>query len=129
MTSLVPEELTTPSSTDLAVDRTVLALDRTQMAWIRTALSGLTFGFSIVKFFEYLRQERVAHAPPDHAPRFMGIAIMSVGLIALGMATWQYVRDRRRLGSPPGLSSPALLVALVLLVIQALALAWAFAGR
>jgi hypothetical protein len=46
-----------PSAQELAVERTLMALDRTQMAWIRTALSMLTFGFSVVKFFQFLREE------------------------------------------------------------------------
>jgi putative membrane protein len=124
MTSLTQEACTTPSAADLAVERTVLALDRTQMAWIRTALSMLTFGFSVVKFFEFLREEGVGRRRADETPRTLGIALMSVGLIALGLATWQYVHDRRTLGSPAGLRSPALMVALVLLAIQAIALLW-----
>jgi putative membrane protein len=95
------------------------------MAWIRTALSMLTFGFSVVKFFEFLREEGLGRPRADETPRTLGIAIMSVGLIALGLATWQYVHDRRKLASPAGLRSPALMVALVLLAIQAIALLWA----
>jgi uncharacterized membrane protein YidH (DUF202 family) len=33
-----------PSSTELAMDRTLLAHDRTLMAWVRTATSLISFG-------------------------------------------------------------------------------------
>ncbi len=42
--------------TRLAVTRTVAALDRTLMAWIRTATSLISFGFTIYKFFQALRE-------------------------------------------------------------------------
>jgi putative membrane protein len=118
-----------PSAQELAVRRTVLALDRTQMAWIRTGLSMLTFGFSVIKFFQFLRQEAInKHA--DESPRQLGLAIMAVGLFALGMATWSYVRSRRELGARARLlDSPTLLVTGALLAIQGLALSWALTGR
>ena len=42
-------------STKLAVDRTRLAHERTLMAWVRTATSLISFGFTIYKFFQFLR--------------------------------------------------------------------------
>ena len=45
-----------PAATRLAVDRTRLAYERTLMAWTRTATSLISFGFTIYKFFEYLRE-------------------------------------------------------------------------
>lgn len=47
-----------PSSTELALDRTLLAHDRTLMAWVRTATSLISFGFTIYKFFQYLREQQ-----------------------------------------------------------------------
>jgi putative membrane protein len=47
-----------PSSTALALDRTLLAYDRTLMAWVRTATSLISLGFTIYKFFQYLREQR-----------------------------------------------------------------------
>jgi putative membrane protein len=118
-----------PSSQELAVQRTVLALDRTQMAWIRTGLSMLTFGFSVIKFFQFLRQEGGSRHV-DESPRELGLAIMTVGFFALGMATWSYLRSRRELGaSARFLDSPTLIVTAALLAIQGFALFWALAGR
>lgn len=47
-----------PSSTQLAVERTRLAHERTLMAWVRTAASLISFGFTIYKFFQYMRGNR-----------------------------------------------------------------------
>jgi hypothetical protein len=51
------------SSTALALERTRLAHERRLMAWVRTATSLISFGFTIYKAFEYLRQRQpdVAH--------------------------------------------------------------------
>jgi uncharacterized membrane protein YidH (DUF202 family) len=48
-----------PSLSDapkLAVDRTRLVHDQTLMAWVRTSTSLISFGFTIYKFFQYLRE-------------------------------------------------------------------------
>jgi uncharacterized membrane protein YidH (DUF202 family) len=37
-------EAALPTSTELALDRTLLAHDRTLMAWVRTATSLISFG-------------------------------------------------------------------------------------
>jgi len=44
--------------TDAATTRTRMAAERTLMAWIRTSLSMISFGFTILKFFEYLQQSQ-----------------------------------------------------------------------
>src|SRR5262245_12930013 len=129
MPAATPGSAATPSSQELAVQRTVLALDRTQMAWIRTGLSMLTFGFSVIKFFQFLHQEGVQRRV-DESPRQLGLAIMSVGLFALGMATWTYIRSRSELGARERLfRSPTLIVTVALLAIQAFALYWALTGK
>lgn len=90
-------------STLLAVDRTRLAHDRTMMAWIRTAVSLISFGFTIYKFFEFMRergvseflqQKAVAEQRPHvlDARHFAGTMIC-FGLIALVLATVQHTRD------------------------------------
>ena len=99
------------------------------MAWIRTGLSMLTFGFSVIKFYQYLREQGVLRHP-DKQPRELGLLIMTTGFLALTMATWQYVYSHGRLGAPLRLfNSPTLIVTVVLLMIQALALFWALTGR
>jgi putative membrane protein len=99
------------------------------MAWIRTGLSMLTFGFSVIKFFQFLRQEGIErHA--DQSPRELGLALIAVGFFALCLATWTYVQSRRQLGATDRLlRSPTLIVTLALLAIQGIALFWALTGR
>ena len=48
------------TSTKLAVERTRLAHERTLMAWVRTATSLISFGFTVYKFFDYLRESQGA---------------------------------------------------------------------
>ncbi len=40
------------ASTKLAIARTRLSYERTLMAWVRTAISLISFGFTIYKFFQ-----------------------------------------------------------------------------
>ena len=87
-----------PSSDQLAMDRTRMAHDRTLMAWIRTATSLISFGFTIYKFFEYLRESGQAHA--NHraiGPREYGLLMISTGVLALAIATVQHYRYMRAL--------------------------------
>jgi putative membrane protein len=129
MAAVTPGAPAPPTSQQLALQRTLLALDRTQMAWIRTALSMLTFGFSVIKFFEFLREEGVGRRA-DRQPRELGLLIMSTGFVALALATWQYLRSHKELGAPLRVfESPTLIVTVVLLMIQMLALFWALTGR
>lgn len=50
------------TGTKLAYERTFPAYERTAMAWVRTTLTFITFGFTISKFFEYMRERNGAHA-------------------------------------------------------------------
>jgi putative membrane protein len=73
------------TATILAVERTRVAYDRTMMAWIRTAISLLTFGFGIYKFFEIGTGHAQAGAHRI-GPREFGLAMVSIGLISLLIA-------------------------------------------
>jgi putative membrane protein len=85
---------TVPTSTDLAVDRTRLAHDRTLMAWVRTATSLISFGFTIYKFFQYLREKGQEHEGLL-GPRGFAMMMIAIGLTALLFATIQHRRDMR----------------------------------
>ena len=82
-----------PSSNDLAVDRTRLAHERTLMAWVRTATSLISFGFTIYKFFQYLREKGEAHEGRLFGPREFAMAMIGIGLTALVLATIQHRRE------------------------------------
>src|SRR6266566_194941 len=71
--------------------RTRLALERTIMSWLRTAVALIGFGFAIVQYLEHLEQTpeaRSAYLP--HAPRYLGLALISCGVLALVISIWQY---------------------------------------
>jgi len=80
--------------------RTRLSLERTMMSWLRTAVSLIGFGFAIVQFFERLQQLPGA-LPASHprAPQFLGLALISAGVLALLISLWQYWWTARYLRS------------------------------
>src|ERR1700745_3646060 len=78
--------------------RTRLSLERTMMSWIRTATALIGFGFAIVQFF--VRLEQMPGARPaayPNAPRDLGLALISCGVLALLIAIWQYLWSIRYL--------------------------------
>jgi putative membrane protein len=79
------------TSTRLAYERTYLAHERTLMGWVRTAISLISFGFTIAKVFEYLREKEGPRATLL-GPRVVGIIMIALGLVALGLATMQHRR-------------------------------------
>ena len=86
-----------PSSTDLSLDRTYLAHDRTLMAWVRTATSLISFGFTIYKFFQYLREQEGAKTAQGRlGPRYFALLMICIGLVSLLMATIQHWQFRKR---------------------------------
>ena len=81
--------------------RTRFSIERTFMSWVRTAVSLIGFGFTIVQFFErFGRMEGVREAARPEMPRFLGLALIASGLIALGISLWQYVTTVNYLNSP-----------------------------
>ena len=85
------------ASTVLATDRTRLAHDRTLMAWVRTSTSLISFGFTIYKFFQYLREQNEVKGDRLFGPREYALLMISVGVIALFLATVQHRRDMKAL--------------------------------
>jgi putative membrane protein len=69
------------------------------MAWIRTATSLISFGFTIYKFFQALREQNAAAPHPEHLIGSRGFALLMifVGLVALVLATVQHRRDVKAL--------------------------------
>jgi inner membrane protein YidH len=76
------------ASTALSLERTRLAYDRTMLSWIRTATALITFGFSIEEFFRIARV-RVGESKDLIGPREFGLLMISIGLMALLLATLQ----------------------------------------
>jgi putative membrane protein len=106
-------ENTAPSASQdprirLAYERTYLACERTQMGWVRTALSFISFGFAIAKFFELLREQHPDKAPLL-APRTIGILMIVIGLLSLLLSDLQHRRSIKLIrkecpGLPPSLA-------------------------
>jgi len=108
--------------------RTRLSLERTMMSWQRTAVALIGFGFAIVQYLEHLEQMPEAHAAYlPHAPRYLGLALISCGVMALVISISQYWWGIRYLWGEPytpiagltkeGKQTPIIAVAIVLILI------------
>lgn len=99
MAKETPENaLRVADATQLALERTYLAHERNLLAWVRTAVSLISFGFTLYKFFEYLQEkEPTRQAGRLLGPREYGLLMIGIGVLSLGMATFTHRRDLRRL--------------------------------
>jgi putative membrane protein len=108
--------------------RTRLSVERTIMSWQRTAVALIGFGFAIVQYLNHLQPipgVRSAYLPT--APEYLGLALISCGILALVISLWQYFWTVRYLwgGSfapiagltKEGMQSPVIAVAILLIFI------------
>ena len=106
--------------------RTRLSVERTMMAWQRTAVALIGFGFAIVEYFNHLEQIRgVRPAYFPTAPEYLGLALISCGVLTLVISLWQYSSTVRYLWgesfapiagmTKEGRQSPVIAVALLLI--------------
>lgn len=110
---------------DLGYERTRMAADRTLMAWIRTSVSMISFGFTIYKFFQYLRESDVLGQFPGTGPRFIGEALVITGTVLMTFAIVEYILYQRWLSRHSGQKFPisvTLIGGLVITVLGLLAL-------
>ena len=125
-------EVRATADTHLGWLRTRLSVERTMMSWVRTAVSLIGFGFAIVQFFERLQQmPGTQGALVPTAPKYLGLALISCGIVALIIAIWQYNWTVRYLrsgsfakvaGMKAGMQSPVIAVAVLLALIGLFAL-------
>ena len=119
-------EVRATASDHFAWVRTRLALERTIMSWLRTAVALIGFGFAIVQYLEHLEQTPGTHAAYlPHPPRYLGLALISCGILALLISIWQYWWSIRYLWGEPfapiagvtkeGTQTPVVAVAVVLI--------------
>jgi putative membrane protein len=121
-------EVRATASDHFAWVRTRLSLERTMMSWLRTAVALIGFGFALVQYLSHLQQipgARSAYLPT--APEFLGLALISCGVLALVISIWQYWWSIRYLWGEPytplagvtkeGMQSPVLAVAILLIFI------------
>jgi putative membrane protein len=71
--------------------RTRLSVERTLMSWVRTAVALIGFGFTIVQFFDRMKDLPgvVPGRFPD-APRYLGLMLILCGILALVVSVWEY---------------------------------------
>jgi len=80
--------------------RTRMSLERTLMSWVRTATALIGFGFTIVQFFQRIgTSDGVKVAIFPDAPRYLGLALIFTGVLALIFSIWQYRSVTRYLWS------------------------------
>jgi putative membrane protein len=114
-----------PAATKLAVDRTRLAYERTLMAWVRTSASMISFGFTIYKGLQYLR-DNARTPPPQHVigPPEFAMGLIAIGVISLGLASLEHRHNmnalRKEYGPIP--TSVAAVVAFLLSILGVLSL-------
>jgi inner membrane protein YidH len=108
--------------------RTRMAVERTLMAWLRTATALIGFGFTIDQFFEGLPTlESVAPIMRSPMPRYLGLALIGAGVLALVISLWEYRWILNYLSGPQfepvagvregGLRTPLFVLAIVLVFI------------
>ena len=118
-------EVRATASDHFAWIRTRLALERTIMSWLRTAVALIGFGFAIVQYLNHLQQmpgARSGYLPT--APEYLGLALISCGVLALVISIWQYRWGLRYLWGDPftpiagvtteGMQTPVMAVAILL---------------
>ncbi len=109
----------------LALQCTRFASERTLMPWVRTAFSMITFKFSLVKFFQYLRGDHGDGA--DTGVHYLGLAVRLVGIAAVSVGISEHWGPLKSLHAVDGSrrGTPALYIAAVvgLLGISALVIA------
>jgi putative membrane protein len=102
---------TEPGASWTALENTRLAYERTLMAWVRTAMSLITFGFTIYKFFQYMQEAQGEQLRRLVTPRTFGMLMISAGLVTLVMATVQHWGSRKRLREQlPGMQASIAMV-------------------
>ena len=106
------------NTTQLAYERTRLACERTLMAWIRTSFSLISFGFTIYKFFGFQSGKGDVHAASDRilSPREFAMAMISIGVVALTLATIEERRTLIRLAQESGMPHRSVAVVVAALV-------------
>lgn len=95
---IAEKQSSAPDQLSLALERTYLAHERTLMAWTRTAISLITFGFTLYKFFEFLHERgETAQGQQVLGARTFGLIMIGIGVVTLIIASAQHYVQVRRL--------------------------------
>jgi len=80
----------------LALRRTALAEERTLMAATRTSVSLISFGFTISKFFQQLREHDIMGGT-GLSSRRVGLWLVSIGTTYMLFSCIQHIKVRKQL--------------------------------
>jgi putative membrane protein len=91
------------ASNHFAWIRTRFAVERTYLAWIRTGVSLISFGFTIVQFFQRMQGMATisGRVMPQAMPREFGLALIATGVGTLAVSSWQYYKQLHYMSSKP----------------------------
>lgn len=79
-----------PSTSWMALENMRLGYERLLIVWVQTAMSLISFGFTIYKFFQYLHDAEGERVERLLAPRAFGVFMIGTGLFLLLAATFQH---------------------------------------
>ena len=85
-----------------ALVRTAMSSEQSLLSWIRTSVSLYTFGFAITQFFYYMARQQES-AQLSAGPRVLGLVLISTGILAILLGTFEHVvriRTLRGAGLP-----------------------------
>ena len=114
-----------PERADLFRYRTYfLSLENMEAAWVRTAVSLISFGFTISKIFQSLRESK-GQGATLFSPGAVGIIMIAIGLGGLVAATLEHRRALRELrkecpGLPPSVAGGTAIVLIMLGIVALL---------
>lgn len=67
------------------------------MSWVRTAVALIGFGFAIVQYLKHLQQTQAGPVYLPTAPEYLGLALITCGILALLISIRQYWQGLRYL--------------------------------
>ncbi len=102
--------------------RTSLGNERKYLGWLRVSLGMITLGFVVERLDLLLaRATGVPPARVSPALTWAPLLIFGIGVVTVGVATWEFFSDRKRITNEQSRGS-RLLVALVLMILLAMGL-------
>lgn len=121
-------EVRTTADSHFSWIRTRFSLERTLLSYERTAIALLGFGFTIVKFFDYLSTAPgIKPALHPQIPRFFGLSLIGASVLVLLVSLWQYLWSVAYLKAAPfdqiapdqssRMNTPALGICILLILI------------
>ncbi len=117
------EESALEATTEQALDgekiREHLANKRTMLAWTRTGIAVIGLGFVVSRFGLLLRELRPAapHRLPEGVSTTFGAVLVAIGGLLVILASVEYLRTGRAIDRHAYRWSPALEIALALLLV------------